>query len=270
MAILLIKRQDNNVPDTPGKWRAGEIVTVRRSSVPILTASRASNVVTVTHDGTESFTDSETVTFTGFTPETFNGAHQVTVVNSTTLTFNQEGVDESATGGSIDPGFGGAELPSAGNFYHVEVTNRTVAQVQNYMDNWKHSPTMSVVLNAAPNYRVRMESPMASVSGIGAIIRTEVEDMLTELTNFGATAASYHDHGRTGNTAWFEFNVTAPTVEIRDACRDYVEEWASELPIRRRRWKINAAGLAFLAANGGTVSGTAAQVAGYITDALTE
>lgn len=28
MAILLVKAQDNNVPDSPGKWRMGDVVTV--------------------------------------------------------------------------------------------------------------------------------------------------------------------------------------------------------------------------------------------------
>jgi hypothetical protein len=198
VAILLVKVADAPVPDSPNKWRAGEIVAA------------------------------------------FEDGHV----------------------------FGNKEIPSAGNFYHVTVTNRTKAQVEAYIERWQHRPTPSVVASQPPNYRIRIESDRASVSGMGDILRPEIEAMLTELGEMVGGSATYHDRGRSGNTIWFEFDVLGVDPEERDMARDFVKDAVSNLSIRRRRWYINGAGMNFLANNGGVASGTAAQIAGFLRDGL--
>ena len=199
-AILLVKQTDAPVAESPGRWKAGEIVAV------------------------------------------FEADHV----------------------------FDRAEFPTAGNFYKVLVTDKTKAQVEAYQEQWRHQPALSVVASNPPNYRIRLESPRASVSGKGALVREELEQMLTDLASLIEGSATYHDHGRVGNTVFFEFNVLGVDANERDAARDFVEERIRTLSIKRRRWAINGAGMTVLENNGGTVSATAAQVQNYLTDGLTE
>jgi hypothetical protein len=166
--------------------------------------------------------------------------------------------------------FGSKEVPSAGNFYHVHVTDRTKAQLEDYIERWQHRPTLSVVASQPPNYRIRMESNRASVSGMGEILRPEIEAMLTELGEMIGGSAEYHDRGRSGNTVWFEFNVLGVDPDERSVARDFVKDAVSNLSIRRRRWYINSAGMTFLANNNGSVSGTATQIQNYLQDRLME
>ena len=95
MPILVCKVADNNVPESPGKWRAGEVVT----AVP------------------------------------------------------------------DDHVFSAAELPSGGNFYHITVTDKTLEQVQDYLQGWTHDP-VTTQFSANGNDRVlQVVSTMVSASG---------------------------------------------------------------------------------------------------------
>jgi hypothetical protein len=255
MAVLLVKQQDNNVPDTPGKWRAGEIVNV------------------------------------------FEDGHI----------------------------FGLKEVPSAGSFYHVHVTDKTKAQVESYLQVWEHDPVVSVENNdGVGGFRLKITSTMVSTGGQNAVTRAQMDGFVTkwggayfahdnssytfDITTFAAATseglwgplaaqATFANSGFAAGVQTVEItsrppeltdekiiaailkyggglvppdSFTMPTAAIKDEFEHDMKEKWRDLGYRRRRWTINAAGLAFLAANGGTVTGTAAQVAGYINDGLTD
>lgn len=194
MPILLVKVSTNNVPDTPGRWRAGEVVAA-------------------VSDGHE---------------------------------------------------FGTAEVPSAGNFYHVAVTDKTLEEVQEYLQGWNHNPT-TIQVSASGNRRLlQVTSSMASATGKNAFTQAGVEALMEEINARYPTAlAAYDSHTNTS----FRFRVTVP-VSGRNELIFMVDRAVEEMQYSRRRWYITQAGMTYLGNNGGTVSGTAAQVAGYLRDGL--
>ena len=187
MAILLVKVADNNVPDAPGKWRAGQIVAA---------------------------------------------------------------VED-------DHVFGTAEEIAAGNFYHVKVTNRTASQVEAYLSEWRHNPTITQVANQGNNRRIRVESDMVSVSGKNAFIRADVEAL------FAALGGTYHSHG----SNWFQFDIRATPAE-RDEIIEQINEAVQDMQYARRRWGITPAGMTYLSNNGGYIEAQAGVVANYLRDGL--
>ena len=194
MAILLVKIDTNNVPDSPSRWKAGEVVTA---------------------------------------------------------------VEDGHT-------FGTAEVPAAGNFYHITVTDKTLAEVTSYLQQWSHDPVTTQV-SAVDNRRlIQVISTMVSSSGKNAFTKVGVDDLIAGINADYETAdAVYDSHNGTG----FRFQVTVPLAG-RDELTRRVDEAVYGMQYARRRWYITAAGMAFLAGNGGVVSGTAAAVSGYLRDGL--
>ena len=80
--------------------------------------------------------------------------------------------------GAVEDGhtFGSAEIPSAGNFYHITVTDRTAAQVNNYLDGWRHEPTSNIDTNDGNgNYRITITSTGVSSSGKNAVTKVQMD-----------------------------------------------------------------------------------------------
>lgn len=194
MAILLSKTADNNVPESPGKWRAGEIVAA--------------------------FAD--------------------------------------------DHVFGAKELPEAGHFHHITVTDKTLEEVQSFLQSWRHEPTVTQISATGDDRVIEVTSSMVSVSGANAFDAAVIDAALADINEEYPTALAT----RTAltNTS-FQFSITAP-VAARDKITELMEEAVYQMQYRRRRWYVTAAGRTFLDGNGGVVSGTAAQVAGYLRDGL--
>jgi len=194
MPTLLIKVNTNNVPDSPGRWKAGEVVA------------------------------------------------------------------------AVEDGhvFGGAEVPEAGNFYHITITNKTLAELQEYLQSWSHSPTTTQVSAVGNRRLIQVVSDMVSATGKNAFTQVGVQALLDGInTDYPTANAVYDSHNNTG----FRFNVTVPLAG-RDELVSRVDDAARNMQYARRRWYINGAGMTFLANNGGVVSGTAAQVVGYLRDGL--
>lgn len=187
MPIILVKTADNPVPDSPGKWRAGEVVTV----VP--------------------------------------DNHQ----------------------------FGSQEVPSAGKFYHIKVTDKTLEEVREYMQAWSHDPTVQQVSANGDDRVIEVTSAMVSASGANAFTQTGVEQLLTEING------TYISHTSTS----FQFSVTA-TLEQRDEVIRQINDAVRGMQYRRRRWYINANGRSYLASQGGSIEVTASQLAPHLRDGL--
>lgn len=194
MPILLCKTADNHVPDSPGKWRVGEIVAA------------------VADD------------------------HQ----------------------------FGAAEVPSAGNFYHVKVTDKTLEEVQSYLQSWRHEPDTQQIAATGDDRTIRVTSTMVSASGANAFDTVRFQTLLDDINAQYPTAnATYSAHTNTT----YDFTITAP-LAARDEIIERVNAAVRDMQYRRRRWYINQAGRTYLANNSGYVEGTAAQVSTYLRDGL--
>lgn len=194
MPILLVKVSTNNVPETPGRWRAGEVVAA-------------------VSDGHE---------------------------------------------------FGTAEVPSSGNFYHVAVTDKTLEEVQEYLQVWNHNPTTTQVSASGNRRLLQVTSSMVSATGKNAFTQVGVQALLDGINEeYPTSDAVYDSHTNTR----FRFRVTVP-LSGRAELIKRINEATEEMQYSRRRWYITQAGMTYLGNNGGTVSGTAAQVAGYLRDGL--
>ena len=194
MPILLCKTADNPVPESPGKWRAGEVVAA------------------VADD------------------------HQ----------------------------FAAQEVPEAGKFYHITVTDKTLAEVQEYLQSWSHDPVTTQVSAVGDDRVLQVVSTMVSASGQNAFTQVQVEGFCADLNERYPTAnSSYANHNNTG----FQFNVTVP-IEQRDELIEQINEFVESVLYKRRRWYINQAGRDFMDANGNQVSGPAATVGNYLRDGL--
>ena len=194
MPILLCKTADNNVPDSPGKWRVGEVV------------------VAVSDDHT----------------------------------------------------FGSQETPEAGNFYHVTVTDKTLAEVQEYLQGWHHEPDTTQISAVGNDRLLEVTSTMVSASGQNAFTQAQVEGFCTGLNEQYPTANSSYDSHQ---NASFRFNVTVP-IEQRDELIERINEFVRDVQYKRRRWYINQAGRDFMDANNNQASGPAATVGNYLRDGL--
>jgi len=194
MAILLAKTADNPVPDSPGKWRVGEIVAA---------------------------------------------------------------VEDDHT-------FGSQETPEAGHFYHVTVTDKTLEEVQDYLQGWHHEPTTTQISAVGNDRLIEVTSTMVSTSGGNAFTQAQVEGFCTDLNEQYPTANSSYDSHQ---NASFRFNVTVPLAQ-RDTLIEQINEFVRDTQYRRRRWYINQAGRDFMNANNNQASGPAATVGNYLRDGL--
>jgi len=194
MPILLIKVSTSDVPDSPGRWRAGEVVGV------------------------------------------FDDSHE----------------------------FGAKEVPSAGKFYHVAVTDKTLAQVEEYLTEWRHEPVTTQISTVGNRRLLQVASSMVSATGKNAFTQAGVQALLDGINTAYPTALAEYD-SHTNST--FRFRVTVP-ISGRDELIERINLAVRDMQYARRRWYITQSGLTYLGNNGGTVSGTAAQVAGYLRDGM--
>ena len=160
--------------------------------------------------------------------------------------------------------FGAQELPSAGNFYHIKITDRTLEQVESYLQAWRHEPDTQQIAANGDNRTIRVTSTMVSASGGNAFSQERFATMLSEINAEYPTAnAAYSAHTATT----YDFTITAP-VAARDEIIERVNEAVRDMQYRRRRWYINAAGRTYLDANGNQVEGTVSQLSTYLRDGL--
>lgn len=160
--------------------------------------------------------------------------------------------------------FGAQEVPAAGKFYHIGITDRTLEQVQSYMTDWKHNPTTSQIGNQGNRRLIEVTSSMVSATGKNAFTRDGVQALFDEINAEYPTANMQYD-SHTQNS--FRFLITAP-ISARDELIERINAAVRDMQYARRRWYVTQSGMTYLANNGGTASGTAAQIAGYIRDGL--
>ena len=160
--------------------------------------------------------------------------------------------------------FGAKETPESGNYYHIKVTDKTKAEADYFMAEWRHNPTTEQIAANGDNRTIRVTTTMVAAGGAHAFTEAGFTQMLADINAEYPTAnATYSTH----TTTTYEFTITAP-VAARDEIIERVNQAVRDMQYRRRQWYVNAAGQSYLDANGRVVSGTAAQVAQYLRDGL--
>ena len=154
--------------------------------------------------------------------------------------------------------------PGRGVVY-IEVTDREVSQALQYREEWRRSPAVSVVNQQYPNLRLRVESVGISPNGRGRFRRPEVEDFLYRVRKY---SPAYHDRGMSGQTTWFEFDITVPGDTERDAVRRDILRAVRREPVSKSRFAVSQAAVDAIVADGGYVQRTAAQVASAMRDKM--
>jgi len=164
-----------------------------------------------------------------------------------------------------DPGpTGTQEQLAAGNFWWIKVTDKTLAEVQEYLQSWNHDPTVEQTSANGDDRIIQVTSTMVSASGGNQFEAAKVDELLGEINAEYPTANAT----RTGiGNTFFTFSITAP-VAARDEIIERINRAVRDWSYRRRRWYINAAGRTYLQNNGGYVEGTASQVSNYLRDGL--
>jgi hypothetical protein len=153
--------------------------------------------------------------------------------------------------------FGTQEVPSAGRFYHITVTDKTKAEVDQYIERWKHKPVTVQIQNQGNNRRIETTSDMVSATCEGAFIPEAIDDLMVQLD---ATLVELLP-------ASFKFDIKA-NISEREEIIDQINTAVRRMQHSRRRWYIIQSGMDFLAGNGGVVSGPASQVGGFMRDGL--
>lgn len=148
--------------------------------------------------------------------------------------------------------------------YLVYVTDKTLDEVNAYLQEWNHNPTTIQISNQGNTRLLEVTSDMVSATGKNAFTQAGVQSLLDSINADYPTAnASYDSH----TASSFRIYVTVPQAN-RDELIARINSAVREMQYSRRRWYITAAGMSYLSTHDGIVAGTAAQVAGYLRDGL--
>jgi hypothetical protein len=160
--------------------------------------------------------------------------------------------------------FGTKEDPAFGLFYQIGITDKTLQEVNGYLSRWRHEPTIEQVSNQGNRRLLEVTSTMVSASGLNQFTQADVDELAANI-NFRYPTANAEYVSHTQNS--FRVGITVP-IAARDELIEIINKYVRNIQYANRRWYITQAGMAFLSNNGGTVSGTASQVAGYLRDGL--
>jgi len=160
---------------------------------------------------------------------------------------------------SVDHVFGDPELPAAGKFYHITITNPGIGvdEAREYLEEWRHKPTYEVLGRQGNVRRIRVTSSMVSVSGKNAFERAPIEAF------FGRWNATYVSHNQNSFTMDADIDD-----EYFDEARADMDKTIMDMQYARRRWYITPAGMTFLANNSGSIERTASQIQPFLRDGL--
>lgn len=265
-ALMLLRSEDNPVPDSPGKWLQGEIVAITPQDTVYgwnefpqnfqgsFTVAQVNNVdpSTVPLYATVSMTDAGTITNGGFAP-----AFDVVAGDAIAKMFN---------GGWYNYG---QKAQAANRFFHIRVEDRTPEEVSQYLESWTKVLEYSVEQYnpVTDNRRFTTTNIRVSASGQNGFTAQGIADAVTEWNNnHPANTVVIND---TDNLTYFQCDGIMPP-ELFEEWQANSEQVALGDLYKRRRWYVNQAGINALAVNFGTISNTAANISAYLQDGLLE
>ena len=158
--------------------------------------------------------------------------------------------------------------PTPAAHYAIVVTDRTVAQTQEYLEDWRNQPAITQLqFNPETNRRrLLVEGGMVSVSGRNAFTRINFIVIQGNLESIGLSYspdAIYVSHTPDS----FTFDVTVAPGDV-SAAQAVVEHEYREMVTDFKRWRVTPESLVWLENNGGEFVGTASEVGPRLQDGL--
>ena len=262
-AVLVLRSRDNPVPQAPGRWLAGEVV---------------SNVEQTHGFG---FKEMPINPQGSFTVAQINNLDITTVPLYASVRCLDAGLVTSGTGldfnvsaddiivkqfGNFWNNFGPrTEVPDG--FYHIRVSDKTVEEVDAYLEQYnKKLEYQTDQFNPPDNMRRWTTTNVrVSASGNNGFTAQGIADAISEWNeNHPANTVALVD---TDNLNYFQVDGIMP-VELYEEWQENTQEIALADYYARRRWYITSAGLDSLANNAGIISGPASSVNQYLRDGL--
>ena len=270
-AVMLVKANDSPVPDSPGKWLAGEIVAITEQDhiygwlefpqnfLGEFTVS-AINAIDVTNQpiySTVKASDSGTILNTGF-------GDPVDVVAGDVLGLMYN-----------DAWYGyGQKTTAAKTMYHIRVNDRTVAEVEQYLEvyNKKLEYTSDQYNPVTDMRRFTTTNIRVSATGNNGFTGSGILEAINAW-NFGTVdnPGGHPDNQvtlvDTDNLTYFQCDGIMPA-ELFEEWQENAQQVALADYYARRRWYITSAGLSSLATQNGVIAANAADIAGFLRDGL--
>jgi hypothetical protein len=268
-SILVLRAADNPVPDSPGKWLAGEVVTnvaddhtfgfkemplnVWGSGVATVAVINATDPANIPQYGTVRVTDAGTITI---------GDDDIDVAADDVLVWQKQ---TGPIGNFVD--YGPRNDLTSGGFYHILITDKTVEEVDIYLEayNKKLTYQSDQFDPATDNRRFTTTNVRVSASGNNGFTEHGILDAISEWnTNHPDNTVLLND---TDNLTYFQCDGIMPN-ELFDEWKENTQEVALSDYYARRRWYITQQGLDSIAANNGIIQGTAEDVNPFLRDGL--
>ena len=165
---------------------------------------------------------------------------------------------------------GSGEEVSGGSFVHFIVTDRTVAEMQQYLESYNRLISMDVIAGPDPQgfRRINVRNDRCNASGtVGNWTTEQADDIILEwntrypTTNLTTVAIIT---GTNPDDTW-QCEGTFTTGQAQEFEEVVVEKGLQVLD-KRRVWYITPAGMDNIDAAGGSQSGTSAQLSGILRD----
>lgn len=263
-AVMILKSSSNPVPDSPGRWLAGEIVAATEQDHIYgwlefpqnfqgqFTVAQVNgiDVTTLPLYSTIRVTDSGTINNTGF-----GDPIDVVAGDAIALMYN-------------DAWYGyGQKSAAANTVYHIRVNDKTVEEVSVYLEayNKKLEYSSQQYDPSSTNRRFTSTNVRVSVSNKNGFTAQGITDAIAEWnTNHPLNTVEVVD---TDNLTYFQCDGKMPA-ELFDEWKQNTQEFALLDYYARRRWYITPAGLTSLSNNAGVIKANAADIAPFLRDGL--
>jgi hypothetical protein len=166
---------------------------------------------------------------------------------------------------------GSGEEVAAGSFVHFEVTDKTVAEMQQYLDTYNRLIDMTVVSGPDPQgfRRINVRNNNTNVSGtVGGWTTTETDNIITEWNarypTYNLVTVQFLTGTNPGDTWQCEGTFTQGQA---DEFEEVIIEKGLQQMDKRKIWYITESGMTNIEAAGGSQSGTASNLGGILRDA---
>lgn len=161
--------------------------------------------------------------------------------------------------------FGRKEIPSAGLFYHILISNLSWNSqlARDYETEWRHEPILNIVNQGQNNRRVQVNSNRVSRQGRNGFTDESVANLLARLERLYQAPATLNVR----QAGVFQFTMAIENSQLREFEQDIIEE-VRNLRFARRVWTVSAAGLAACVTAGGTLVGTQAEISPYLINGI--
>jgi hypothetical protein len=164
---------------------------------------------------------------------------------------------------------GSGEEVAAGSFVHFEVTDKTVAEMNQYLETYNRDIQFTLI-NPGPPRRYEANNTYANSAGVGHWTQETVDNIKQrweeDHPSANITTIDFPNAGPNGLGNIWDFSGEFAAGEGQEFIDIVTEEGYATMD-KRKIWYITEAGMQNIEAAGGSQSGTAQQLGGILRDA---